>query len=177
MEINRVWAMPNKSTFTIKPIHELIERCIDKTLNDNRTVRMIDPFCYRSPFAEICITNDIDKDVEASYHMDAIDFLKTFDDKSVDLVLYDPPYSSRQVSECYKKAGIKVNMETTQGSYWSKLKVEIERICNPGACVVACGWNSNGIGKKYGFTMNEILLVPHGGAHYDTIVTVETRNS
>jgi hypothetical protein len=26
MKINRVWAMPNKNTFTIKPIGELIDR-------------------------------------------------------------------------------------------------------------------------------------------------------
>ena len=33
----------------------------------------------------------------------ALEFLKKFEDKSVDIVLYDPPYSARQVSECYKK--------------------------------------------------------------------------
>ena len=46
--------------------------------------------------------------------MDATDFLKMFSDNSVDTVLYDPPYSARQVSECYKKLGFSVNKETTQ---------------------------------------------------------------
>jgi 16S rRNA G966 N2-methylase RsmD len=40
--------------------------------------------------------------------MDALDFLKTRKDKEFDGVLIDPPYSLRQVSEHYKKAGIKI---------------------------------------------------------------------
>ena len=30
MIINRIWAMPNKNTFQIKPIKELIERYIEE---------------------------------------------------------------------------------------------------------------------------------------------------
>jgi len=95
-----------------------------------------------------------------------------FDDNSVDTVLYDPPYSVRQVSEVYRKLGQSVNMETTQASYWSKQK---EQIGKKDGIVISCGWNSGGVGKKYGFEILEILLVPHGGAHNDTIVTVERK--
>lgn len=107
--------------------------------------------------------------------MDAIDFLKNFDDDSVDCVLYDPPYSPRQVSECYKKLGKTVDFTTTQSSYWSNQKKEMERIVKKDGVVISCGWNSGGIGKKYGFDIVEILLVPHGGAHNDTIVVVEKK--
>lgn len=48
------------------------------------------------------VTNDLDAQYDTDYHMDALDFLKIFDDNSVDTVLYNPPYSPRQVSECYK---------------------------------------------------------------------------
>lgn len=54
-----------------------------------------------------------------------------FEDESVDTVLYDPPYSPRQVSECYKNLGQAVNMQTTQASYWSKQKEQIGRIVKP----------------------------------------------
>lgn len=37
------------------------------------------------------------------------------------------------------------------------------------------GWNSGGIGNKYGFEITRILLVPHGGWHNDTICTVEIK--
>lgn len=157
--------MPNSNTFEIKPIKELIDKYTYGLI--------IDPFANKNKLASI--TNDLDEQYDTDYHMDALDFLKKFDDNSVDCVLYDPPYSVRQVSEVYRKLGHSVNMETTQASYWSKQKKEIGRIVNRGGIVISCGWNSGGIGKKYGFEILEILLVPHGGAHNDTIVTVERK--
>lgn len=161
----RVWAMPNSNTFDIKPIRALI----GKYYHDNS----IDPFANKNRIATI--TNDLNPEYKCTYSLDAIDFLKLFDPVSVDLVLYDPPYSPRQVSECYKNLGKTVNMQTTQASYWSNQKAQIGRIVAHGGHVITCGWNSGGIGKKYGFEIVEILLVPHGGWHNDTIVTVERK--
>lgn len=167
MKIDRKWCMPNKNTFTIKPIEELIEKYIAPG------EIIIDPFANNSKIATI--TNDLDKQYNTDYHLDALDFLKMFDNNSVDLVLYDPPYSPRQVSESYKKLGKSVNMQTTQASYWSKQKDEIARIVKPNGICISCAWNSNGIGKTRGFETVEILLVSHGGNHNDTIITVEKR--
>lgn len=134
---------------------------------------IIDPFANKNRLANI--TNDLDPQYETDYHLDAIDFLRMFDDASVDCVLYDPPYSPRQVAECYRNLGKTVNMETTQAAYWAEQKKEIARIVKPGGIVITCGWNSGGIGVKYGFNIVEILLVAHGGWHNDTIVTVEKK--
>ena len=41
--------------------------------------------------------------------------------------------------------------------------------------MLSFGWNSGGIGKSLGFEIIEILLVAHGGAHNDTICTVERK--
>ena len=98
-----------------------------------------------------------------------------FDNDSVDVVLYDRPYSPRQVAECYKSVGKTVNMQTTQASYWGKQKEQIGRIVKPGGYVITCSWNSGGIGKKHGFEIVEILMVAHGGWHNDTIVVVEKK--
>lgn len=165
MVIQRQWSMPNSKTFTIKPIADLIKRYAFGTI--------IDPFANDSKIATI--TNDLDESYDTTFHMDATDFLKMFDAQSVDTVLYDPPYSPRQVSECYKKLNKTVNMQTTQSSYWALQKREIARITKPGGVVITCSWNSGGIGAKYGFEIVEILLVPHGGWHNDTIVTVERK--
>lgn len=165
MIINRIWQMPNSKTFQIKPIKELIQKYAFGTI--------IDPFANSNKLATI--TNDLDQQYDTNYHMDATDFLKMFEDESIDTVLYDPPYSPRQVSECYKKLGLTVNMQTTQASYWAKQKEQIGRIVKPNGIVITCGWNSGGIGKKYGFEIEEILLVPHGGWHNDTIVVVERK--
>jgi hypothetical protein len=165
MIINRQWAMPNSKTFQIKPIKELI----DKYWVENS----IDPFANSSSRATV--TNDIDTQYNTNYHLDALDFLRLFQHNSIDLVLYDPPYSPRQVSESYKKMDMSVNMQTTQASYWSDQKKQIARITSMGGTVITCSWNSGGIGKKYGFKIIEILLVPHGGWHNDTIIVVEKK--
>ena len=107
--------------------------------------------------------------------MDALDFLKILPENSANMVLYDPPYSPRQVSEVYKNLGKSVNMQTTQSSYWSKQKKEIARITKSGGYVMTFGWNSGGIGKSNGFEIIEILMVAHGGWHNDTIVTIEKK--
>lgn len=167
IEISRVWAMPNSRTFTIKPIKELISKY--------NTVGIVsaDPFSCDNQIATI--TNDIDTQYNCNYHMDAIDFLKSLKDNSIDLMLFDPPYSPRQVSECYKKMKLSVNLQTTQSSFWSKLKDEIKRVCKKDAICISFGWNSGGIGESRDFEIKEILIVPHGGWHNDTICTVERK--
>ncbi len=165
MTITREWAMPNSKTFEIPQINQLIKKYASGLI--------IDPFANESKIASI--TNDIDSRYKTDYHLDALEFLKLFDNKSIDTVLYDPPYSPRQVAECYKNLGLTVNMQTTQASYWSKQKQEIARIVKKGGYVITCSWNSGGIGKKYGFEIEEILLVAHGGWHNDTIVVVERK--
>lgn len=61
---------------------------------------IVDPFARNSDIGTI--TNDLDPETKAMYHKDATDFLCHLDDNIADIVLYDPPYSARQVSESYK---------------------------------------------------------------------------
>lgn len=119
MKIERMWAMPNKNTFDILPINQLIKSEITDGL-------WIDPFANKNKFASI--TNDLNTEFDTDYHLDALDFLKMFDDNSVDGVLYDPPYSPRQISECYNNIGIAVTHETTQSSYWSNQKNRLQEL-------------------------------------------------
>lgn len=163
VRIERIWAMPNKNTFEVKPIHNLIvEEMTDGT--------WIDPFANRNKLATI--TNDLSQEFDTDYHLDALDFMKMFEDASIDGVLYDPPYSPRQVSECYNNIGFNVTWDTTKASFWGNHKREISRIVKIGGKVITFGWNSGGIGYKYGFEITRILMVPHGGWHNDTICTV-----
>lgn len=164
--IERVWAMPNKNTFEIKPIHELI-------LDELTDGLWIDPFANRNKLATV--TNDLSLEFDTDYHLDALDFMKLFENDSVEGVLYDPPYSPRQVSECYNNVGYDVTWDTTKASFWGNHKREISRIVKLGGKVITFGWNSGGIGYKYGFEIQRILLVPHGGWHNDTICTVEIK--
>ena len=165
---SREWAMPNRNTFDIPCISKLIGRYLTPELIS------IDPFANSNKLASI--TNDLDPEVGADYCLDALDFMRQFSDSSVDLVLYDPPYSPRQVSECYKRLGRTVNMQTTQSSFWGNLKKEVSRVIKPNGICISFGWNTNGIGKTKGFTVLELMMVAHGGNHNDTICTVERKN-
>ena len=166
MKLERKWAMPNKNTFDIKPIKEFIEE--EKTEG-----LWIDPFANTNKIADI--TNDLNIEFDTDYHLDALEFLKTFDDNSVDGVLFDPPYSPRQLRECYDSIGKSLSFEDTQSKFWGNLKKEISRIVKPNGKVLSFGWNSGGIGKSNGFEITHILMVAHGGWHNDTICVCDVK--
>lgn len=159
--------MPNSKTFKIKPIKEFVEKYIY-----GATV-IIDPFANDCKYGTI--TNDLNPEYDTDYHLDALDFLKEIESESADVVLYDPPYSLRQVVECYKGFGKSVTQETTQSSWRARHLDEIKRILKPNGIALCFGWNSNGIGKTRGFEMIDVLLVPHGGSKNDTICTAERK--
>jgi len=174
MKISRKWEMPNGKTFKINAFRDLILKY------SKPNITILDPFANEHSIKDYLshcnyISNDLDTDYNTDYHMEAQDFLKQFNDCSADLVLYDPPYTPRQVSEIYKKLDKTVNMEDTQSSYWVKFKDEISRVLKPGGICISFGWNSNGIGKNNNMEIIEILIVAHGGNHNDTIATVDKK--
>ena len=166
MKVNRAWAMPNKYTFKIKPIAELLKRYEVGDL-------WADPFCGESSLCQY--RNDLNPENQyAITNLKSTDFLKALAGDFLNGVVFDPPYSPRQISECYKSIGLKVNKKDTQNQ-WTEDKKQISRILKKDGIVITFGWNSNGMGKKYGFEIIEILLVAHGSAHNDTICTVERK--
>ena len=167
MKINRVWAMPNKWTFTIKPIKKLL---LDEV---GLREKWADPFAgmsFASPINKIAYIskNDLDETLPIRSHLDALEFLKLQKSNYFDGVLYDPPYSITQARQYGKK-------EYASMKYWAECKNEMARSIKLGGKAICFGWNSNGLGKNRGFKIIEILLVAHGGSKNDTIVTVEQR--
>jgi len=156
VEINRIWAMPNKWTFTIKPIKELIEK-YHKGI-------WCDPFAGKNSPAKV--TNDLTE--FADFNMDALDFLKLQKTNDYDGAFYDPPYSITQAREYGAKRYASMK-------YWADCKNELARIIKPNGIAICCGCSSQGLGKNRSFVIVEILLVPHGGSKNDTIVTVERK--
>ena len=92
MIINRVWAMPSIWTFKVKPIRELLNRYV------NDAVVWADPFAGENSPA--LLSNDIEGR-GAKYQMDALEFLSSLKNNSVDGVLFDPPYSAEQCLRRY----------------------------------------------------------------------------
>lgn len=163
IRLSRVWAMPSPNTFSIKPIRELIERYI----GDGGT--WIDPFCRDSIFKSRCaLTNDINPKFAGTHNMDALDFLKSLPAENFDGVLFDPPFSPRQVKEAYQGFG---PAPDTSRRFYSERKREAARILKPDGIAIVCGWNSLGLGRKNGMELEEVLMINHGDQN-DTIVTV-----
>ena len=163
MEIDRVWEMPSIWTFQLKNIKEVI----DKYLIEN----WADPFAGKASPADI--TNDIEEtNRNATFHMDALEFLKGRDNNSLNGVLFDPPYS---VEQCLRRYTPKHNGTAGRAEYWARCKDEIKRIVKPDGHTISFGWDSVGMGKNRGFEIIQIRLICHGACHNDTIVTVEKK--
>jgi len=168
IKFSRVWGMPNSDTFSVKPIGEFVWRYIDKSKCS------IDPFARNKNWATH--TNDLNPNTEAQHHYDAEEFLsRAFQQGTrADLLIFDPPYSPRQISECYKSIGREVGMEGTQnGRLYRRVRDAAMPLLLPGAIVLSFGWNSAGMGKERGFQIIELMLVAHGGGHNDTICLAE----
>lgn len=166
MKISRVWAMPNKWTFTIKPIKELLARYVGDGLG------WIDPFAGQHSPAEI--TNDHRAGTNAIHHFDALDFARKLI-RPPRGCLFDPPYSIHEVKRHYDEIGMKYDWKTDPTGGFTKVRDTLASKMEIGSLVIYFGWNSNAFGKKRGFEIIEILLVAHGGNRNDTIVTVERK--
>jgi hypothetical protein len=166
----------SKETFSIKPIRELVQRYV----GDGED--WLDPFARNSHLCEL--TNDINPETEADWHLDALDFVrlcvmgtpeygsKAF--RPAGIVL-DPPYSYRQVSEHYRAVGRRVTSLDTSYNFYNRVMNAVCDAIRPGGHAISCGWNSNGFGPRRGFFPVELLVVRHGQHKNDTIVLVEEK--
>ena len=134
-----------------------IERWTGETSRDTHTTRWLSSIWNEvasdevlqtvDPFARSCEwcswTNDIDPETPAAYHMDALDFLRRLEvelPRSVDGVLFDPPFSPRQADEKY--AAGHVNVYQRPG-YISECFHAIVAMLKPGGFVLKLGYNTN----------------------------------
>lgn len=158
--------MPTSDTFDCQPIGDFVRRHLQGV--------SVDPFARNSRLATY--TNDLNPNTSADRHMDAESFLAELAERGVkaDTILLDPPYSPRQISECYRVSGLKATMQDTQNAaLYARVRNAARRLCRVGTRVLSFGWNSCGMGD--GFKPMELLLVAHGGAHNDTICLAEER--
>jgi hypothetical protein len=161
--------MPNAETFSLPPVAALLDRYLVHGMV------VIDPFARNSKWGTI--TNDLNPSTSSQYHMLAEDFVEKYADEwEADCVLFDPPYSPRQIAECYQQVGRKATIVDTQNArLYKRVKDGLDRMLKPCGIAICCGWNSLGFGLTRGYEVTEVLLVTHGGAHNDTIVTVERK--
>jgi len=169
MEMNRVWAMPNKWTFRIKPIADLLARYV----GDGKG--WADPFAGQSTLAEY--RNDLNPALAQPSCREASEFLTDFTWQGTALngVIFDPPYSLTQVSRSYEEMGYKFKGKDDPTGGFTQCRDITSKIVRPDGYVISFGWNTVGMGKGRGFKIIEILDVCHGGNRNDTLVTVEQK--
>lgn len=160
--------MPSAETFSVLPIREFVLRHIAHASVS------IDPFARNCNLATH--TNDLNPATSAQHHLDATDFCRLFEPGTVDLALFDPPYSPRQISECYQAIGREVTSKDTQNAaLYKRVRDALDPLIKVSGLVLSFGWSSNGMGKTRGYELIEVLLVAHGGAHNDTICIAERK--
>lgn len=170
MIFNHTWAMPSHETFSMAPIGVFVAKYLQKS-----TVS-IDPFARN--FAGATYTNDLNPDTLTSNHLDALDYLSGLRNDGIfaDLIIFDPPYSPRQAKEVYKGIGAEfLKRDAQRVGRWFEEKNLVNDLLKNDGIFLHFGWHTNGMGKKRGYKVEEILLVNHGGAHNDTICMAERK--
>lgn len=164
MIVSVSWAMPSRWTFEIKPVREFL----DRWLSDCHII--VDPFAGRSKRGTL--RNDLGHGgIDAEEWCRSL--LAEYAGKA-DAVLFDPPYSPRQISECYASIGRKAGMTDTQSAVlYKRVRSPLGQLLKPGGIALSFGWQSSGFGKAW--PTEEILLVQHGGAHNDTICVAQRK--
>lgn len=147
---------PSRYTFKQPKLKQWVEKwCIGKTLN---------LFCGKV-FLDIDeIRNDIDEDMPAHYHMDAFEFVTSWDKCKFKTIILDPPYNIRKAREKYHSKWI---------GKLTQVKGTLLNIIEPGARIISLGYDTVGMGYQRGFKKLAICLVCHNGDHNDTIGLVE----
>ena len=112
------------------------------------------------------VRNDLNIDMVADYHLDALEFVKTWEGPKFNTVILDPPYSYRKSMEMY---------EGKIASAFNVVKDKLIYILEPKSIVITFGYHSVSMGKGRGFEQEHILLMSHGGAIHDTIAVIERR--
>jgi hypothetical protein len=164
--LTRARAGASKWTFTIKPIQALLSRYV----GDGRG--WVDPYAGKHSPAEW--TNDLDPALPTTHHLEADAFCRTVEGPFAG-VLFDPPYTKRQISEHYRALGRKATARDTSDGFYNRVKNAICDKILPGGLPISFGYCSNGFGPKRGFVPIEYLYVAHGQGHYDTSVVVERK--
>lgn len=166
MKIERIWSMPSRWTFSIKPIDSLLKKY-------EVGHGWIDPFCGNLSPAQF--KNDLNpENTHADYHLEALDFLN-LKNWEIAGALFDPPYSLTQVSKSYKDIGLKFHGKENPTGGFPKVRRRLAELLKPDQFCISFGWNSAGLGKVNGMEIVEILVVAHGGNRNDTLVTVEKK--
>ena len=170
--------------FSMPKVRKILDQVINQATRelDFGMPLIVDPFA-RSSFLTLgnhnTITNDLDPQfTHCDYNLTAHEFAVEIKGSGVeiDVLVFDPPYSLRQVKECYEGIGKDLELWQTH-NMWGKCKDDLASCMKLGSYAVSLGWDTHGMGEKRGFKKMEIHNFEQGGNEYayNLLVTVERK--
>tara|TARA_Y100001938_G_scaffold138490_1_gene204080 strand:+ start:1958 stop:2521 length:564 start_codon:yes stop_codon:yes gene_type:complete len=171
MKIKRIMesTVAGKDTHKHKSLRQAFRFAREAFQNDpDHTV--LDLFARTCPWGDF--RNDLNPQFKKQGHtnmcMDALEAARTFENNSIDIILFDPPFSSRMDADKYEEVG--AASLWTNPKYISELGAEMNRILTTNGLIIKCGFNSN---KPYSELKLERLYISHYGAcRNDMLVSV-----
>jgi len=146
----------HRYTFSVKAIRHWVEQTCEG--------RVLNLFAGSTKLALDETRNDLDPDMPADYHLDALAFLRGWSGGKFNTILLDPPYAYRKSMELYKGMIC---------SPFRQLKDALPDCLEPGGLVITFGYHSVVMGRNRNFLVERLALFSHGGAIHDTIAGVE----
>lgn len=138
---------------------------IKQWVEENSSGKVLNLFAGKTLLNLDEVRNDIDtENAVADYHMDCVEFVKSWNGHKFDTIILDPPYALRKAMEMYN------------GNYTSRFKMLadlIPSILADGGKVISFGYHSTFMGKVRGFGLNSMCVFAHGGAQHCTIAIIE----
>ena len=183
MKYQHVITNCDSEPFKNKQVKKLLDRYVRRTVERTGGCwQGCDPFARRSittsAWAEWFVTNDLNEEMPTDHHMEANDFGEYVRDCGIimDLVLFDPPYTLRQLKDHYEAVGMNLPQWQTQNQ-WRRCKDALAPLVPPGGYAITFGYSTRGFGAYRGFKKREILILQSGGIpdRYDVLVTVEEK--
>lgn len=167
--VNLTWMRqpPRKYTFDTEPIANWVRSVTQEGMVLNLFAGRNRLYEFSSNIIEHRV--DLDPTVNPTFNMDAESFIQYAkkENYKYNTIILDPPYNLRKSVEKYG------------GRYMSnfqKIKEDILDLLLDSTNVITCGYNSVSMGENRGFSVNDILLISHGGSHNDTVITNEVRD-
>jgi hypothetical protein len=145
-------------------------RYVREQLEDDPSHEVLDLFARKCPWGDF--RNDLNPEFKKSGHtnmcMDALDAVNQFGHSSIDVVLFDPPFSSRMDADKYDEVG-RASL-WTDPKYITELGKAMHNVLVPGGYIVKAGYNSN---PPYPTMELVKMCISHYGAcRNDVIFTV-----
>ena len=131
--------------------------------------QVLDLFARECPWGDF--RNDINpvfkENDQTNMSMDAIDCLKSFGTATVEIILCDPPFSSRQAQEKYDIGCANLY---TKPDYISAMNKEIYRVLTHRGLVIKAGYNSNAPDPR--LQLVKMYISHYGASRNDVIFTI-----